>query len=538
MELRLLRSQSPDFDTLSFLSGPSEMARRIREFDWTDHPLGAPADWPSSLRLALGIALNSSFPTCIYWGSELRLLYNDAWSTIPGPRHPACLGEPAAEVWSDIWHIIQPQFEQVIRSGTGLFLENQFLPMRRYGVEEETYWTYNFTAMRLENGSIGGVFNSGSETTESVLQQTNTQFLLELSDVFRNLRDAESVRSRPLQMLGMHLGADRVGLREDKVWNGTEVSDLPVTELWVAPGVADGSGKLRDTSLPPEIWKALLDGHVVRLDGSDPKRGDLEPSVLTLLGCASALAVPWARAGKTAAILFVHSLKPRHWTDLDVQTVEAVLDRMMSWLEKARTAERERAMSHEIDHRARNLLAIVQSIVRMAKPDDPMEMQKKILGRIMALSKTHSLLANRHWDQLTVREILVQELGPFTDQEDTETRVAGPSVTLTADESQVLSMAFHELTTNAAKYGALSCPGGVLDVHWDLTPEGLLRLEWVETFGQRKDSGPTAQSGFGTRLLTLVVERQLGGKLSKELDAQRLRALIEVPLQASVAVEA
>ena len=68
------------------------------------------------MRSAVGICLRSAFPTAIYWGSELRLIYNDAWSHIPGPRHPAALGQPAQEVWSDIWHIIEPQFAQVIET--------------------------------------------------------------------------------------------------------------------------------------------------------------------------------------------------------------------------------------------------------------------------------------------------------------------------------------------------------------------------------------------------------------------------------------
>ncbi|MFD2856037.1 hypothetical protein ACFSZS_16495 [Seohaeicola zhoushanensis] len=209
----MLRRQSPNFDKTSFLGGPSEMAARIRAFDWTDHPLGPPDSWPEALRAALGIALNSAFPTCIYWGSELRLLYNDSWSAIPGPRHPGCLGEPAAEVWSDIWHIIEPQFLQAITTGQGVFLQDQMLPMRRFGVEEETYWTYNFTPILLDDGSIGGIFNSGHETTRQVLQQRSTQLLLELSDVFRTVPRVEEVRAQALDLLGRHLAADRVGLR-------------------------------------------------------------------------------------------------------------------------------------------------------------------------------------------------------------------------------------------------------------------------------------------------------------------------------------
>ncbi|MBU2532144.1 MAG: PAS domain-containing protein, partial [Alphaproteobacteria bacterium] len=137
------------------------MARLIRERDWSDHPLGLPETWPQSLRSALSICLHSAFPTAIYWGSNLHLLYNDAWSAIPGPRHPNCLGAPAHEVWSDIWHIIAPQFIGLVDTGEGIFVEDQLLPMQRYGLPEETYWNYSFTPIRGEDGSVVGVFNTG-----------------------------------------------------------------------------------------------------------------------------------------------------------------------------------------------------------------------------------------------------------------------------------------------------------------------------------------------------------------------------------------
>lgn len=73
----------------TFPAGGGEMGERIRAFDWAGHPLGPPEHWPAALHVALGICLNSSFPTAIYWGRDLWLLYNDAWSEVPRERHPA-----------------------------------------------------------------------------------------------------------------------------------------------------------------------------------------------------------------------------------------------------------------------------------------------------------------------------------------------------------------------------------------------------------------------------------------------------------------
>lgn len=105
---------------LKFLEGGGAMGERIRAFDWASHPLGPPERWPEALRMALNLCLYSSFPAAIYWGPQLHVLYNDAWSVIPAEKHPWILGQPARIGWADIWPIIGPQFRQVADSGKGL----------------------------------------------------------------------------------------------------------------------------------------------------------------------------------------------------------------------------------------------------------------------------------------------------------------------------------------------------------------------------------------------------------------------------------
>lgn len=150
------------------LSG-GEMADRIRDFDWSSHPFGSRDQWHPALSTALGICLNSNFPTAIYWGPELRLLYNDAWLSIPAERHPWALGRPAREVWEDIWAVVGPQLESVVASATGFSVYDALLPMRRDGEARETYWNYSFTPILGEDGKVLGVFNQGNETTASAL---------------------------------------------------------------------------------------------------------------------------------------------------------------------------------------------------------------------------------------------------------------------------------------------------------------------------------------------------------------------------------
>ena len=172
---------------LSFLQDGGELGALIRGFDWASTPLGPPTSWPQSLRSALSICLTSSFPTAIYWGPELRLLYNDAWAPIPAERHPWALGMPGREVWSDIWEVVGPQLEEVLRTGRGFSTYDQMLPMKRGGRIHETYWNYSFTPVRGERGQVVGIFNQGNETTGSVLRHRRDRFLLDLSDKLRAL---------------------------------------------------------------------------------------------------------------------------------------------------------------------------------------------------------------------------------------------------------------------------------------------------------------------------------------------------------------
>ena len=141
------------------------MGERIRAFDWANHPLGSPEKWPDALHMALRLCLNSTFPSAIYWGRDLHLLYNDAWAPIPAERHPGALGKRGADVWPDIWSVVGPQFEGVLDTGQGFAAYDQMLPMERGGRTTETFWNYSITPIVDETGAVAGIFNQGNETT-------------------------------------------------------------------------------------------------------------------------------------------------------------------------------------------------------------------------------------------------------------------------------------------------------------------------------------------------------------------------------------
>lgn len=159
------------FSALNFLDTGGEMGRLIRDHDWSGNPVGMPREWPQPLRFALNICMGSSFPTAIYWGPELRLFYNDAWAHIPAERHPWALGQRGEDVFPEIWDVVGPQFEQVMRTGEGFAAYDQRLDMFRDGRTQETYWNYSITPIRDEYGAVVGILNQGNETTRAVMAE-------------------------------------------------------------------------------------------------------------------------------------------------------------------------------------------------------------------------------------------------------------------------------------------------------------------------------------------------------------------------------
>jgi two-component sensor histidine kinase/CheY-like chemotaxis protein len=523
----MLRRQNTPLDPMSFLSGAGEMAKRIREHDWTGHPFGAPPNWPQSLRSALSICLHSSFPTAIYWGSELRLLYNDAWAPIPGPRHPAALGAPAQEVWADIWHVIEPQFSSLIETGEGIFVEDQMLPMRRFGAVEETYWSYSFTAIRGEDGAIAGVFNSGHETTRNVLSRREMSFLLELNEAFRSTDEVKESRRIAIRMLGEHIGADRVGFRQIVPSSG----DLAVVDEWTAAGVSPIGAGVPISLLGEWAYEQLKAGHALRINDVAAEANLAESRlVFAELGVGAAAAVPWMVRGRVVAIIFMHSREPRIWTDYNISTAEEALERTLGWMEREQTAERERTMMREIDHRARNALAVVQSVVRLTHAGDVSSFREKIGDRINALARTHDLLSSERWQPIELKALVKDELAAYIDSARVST--TGPHLELRPEQAQTIALLLHELATNAAKYGALSRPGGTLEICWSAPTQGMLEIDWTEQLQETTIAiGVPERSGFGSMLLRRVVEDQLGGTLMRTFEPRGLRCRLAIPLE-------
>jgi PAS domain S-box-containing protein len=194
--------------------------------------------------------------------------------------------------------------------------------------------------------------------------------------------------------------------------------------------------------------------------------------------------------------------------------------------ERKRAEERQILLAEEVDHRARNVVAVVQSIMRLTRADTIDEYIGALDGRIGALSNAHRLLAGSRWEGADLTRLVEEEFAPYRASGNERVLTRGPIVLLPPATAQTIALALHELATNAAKYGALSTGSGRVELTWRNEP-GKIEVVWAESGGP-EISAPTRQ-GYGSRAIIAGIERQLGGVVNFDWQPGGLRCTLSVP---------
>jgi PAS domain S-box-containing protein len=200
---------------------------------------------------------------------------------------------------------------------------------------------------------------------------------------------------------------------------------------------------------------------------------------------------------------------------------------------RKRAEEQLRTLSHEVDHRARNLMAIVQATVHMSNAPTSHELKAAIEGRIRALAKAHTLLSKTRWKGADLTSLVREELSPYDADGASRISLAGPELRLEPGHAQSIAMVVHELATNAVKYGALSVPAGRIRVDWSYPNNGRLLLRWTEFDGPSVK--PPQRQGFGGRVIDQLVRNKLKGEARFDWRAEGLACEIVLPGRAIVA---
>jgi PAS domain S-box-containing protein len=211
--------------------------------------------------------------------------------------------------------------------------------------------------------------------------------------------------------------------------------------------------------------------------------------------------------------------------------------------ERKEAEQRQDLLAREVDHRARNALAVVQSIVRLTRASTVENYVAAVEGRIKALARAHALLSDSRWHGADLGELVAEELAPYrldkadhADQADHADKadkvdIGGPSVSLLPHLAQGLALALHELATNAAKHGALSSMAGKVSVKWQSRPD-LLVLQWGESGGP--PIAPPPARSFGLNVIRASIENQLGGKATFDWDPQGMQCTLSIPQRETI----
>jgi PAS domain S-box-containing protein len=194
--------------------------------------------------------------------------------------------------------------------------------------------------------------------------------------------------------------------------------------------------------------------------------------------------------------------------------------------ERKRAEERQNLLAREVDHRAKNALALAQSIVRLTQGDNVKSYVRAVEGRISALARVHTILSLSNWQGAELGKLVDEELAPYAVSD--QISFSGSDIQLQPATAQTLALALHELVTNSAKYGALSTLSGRLSIKWENRGD-TLQVLWEERDGPPVEK-PVSR-GFGTRSVIASIESQLGGQAEFDWRAEGLICRLSVPLQ-------
>jgi two-component sensor histidine kinase len=194
--------------------------------------------------------------------------------------------------------------------------------------------------------------------------------------------------------------------------------------------------------------------------------------------------------------------------------------------DRKRAEERQVLLAREVDHRAKNTLAVVLSVLRLTRAPTTEDFITTVEGRVHALAATHNLLSSTRWEGADLCKIVEEEMAPYHTIHRERVVTTGPAVVLLPATAQAVALALHELATNAAKYGALSTETGTLHVVWQTERDALV-LDWTETGGPA--TAEPARLGFGLTIVRSSIEAQFRGGVVYEWRPEGLHCRLSIP---------
>lgn len=355
-------------------------------------------------------------------------------------------------------------------------------------------------------------------------------YLLALSDALRPLKDAAAIQEEATRLLRAKLGAG---------WCYYAEFESTGTVVTAVRGCArPGSVTLveRGSRLPSEQVRDLRAGHTIVVSdifGAETLHGPTINYYITA-GARAVLAVPLVKEGVLIAALIAADTMVRPWTETALNLIGETAERTWAAVERARAEAHQSVLLAELQHRVRNIMALIRSVtIRTGQRARTVaEFSELLSGRLLTLSRVQTLLTRAADSWVSIADIVRDEVSGHEEQY----QISGPETRISPKATEVLTLVVHELVTNAIKHGALSGATGRVEVRWAMFERNgaaWLGLDWIESGGPHLASHEVRarHRGFGSELIEELIPYELGGHGELTLSPAGARCRLELPLQ-------
>lgn len=443
---------------------------------------------------------------------------NPAWSMLVGVPADQVVGQSARSLFgaaADAWI---DDFAGAVETNQPFAFTRQFSPNGRW---------YEGRAFKLDGDRFGVIF---LEVTARVEAEARRTALLTLGDNLCDLTTTAEMTQAAAEIVGRTLGAARAGFGRIE----GDVEAITIEPDWTVAGQVSIAGRhvFEDYG---DIRAHLRRGEALVINdvATDP-RTQTDPAAMQAIGISALVNMPVREKGRTVAVFFAHDVNARTWTAEELAFLRNVADRVEMGVARVRAEELQGVLNHELAHRLKNTLAIVQSIasstLRNVTEREPVEAFER---RVLALSRAHDVLMQKSWTAARMRAVMESVLAMQADLD--RFALDGPDMDISPQAALSLSLLLHELATNALKYGALSAGTGKVRIAWR-TEEGqapALVMDWSESGGPPV-TPPSNRGGFGSKLIRMGLLGTRHAALSYEpvgLKAEFRAPLAEMQVQ-------
>ncbi|WP_019999018.1 HWE histidine kinase domain-containing protein [Aureimonas ureilytica] len=361
----------------------------------------------------------------------------------------------------------------------------------------DRYLDFVYQPVQDADGAVVGIFVEGSDVTERVHQARRLAALSNLSDLLRDLFDADAIVHASAKCLAETLGATRTGFGTVRLDDETIV----VPPDWHRSDVASVAGQHSFRTFGSYIEELKRGETVVIQDVATDARTAAEAKAFEAIQARSLVNLPIMERGRLSLLVFVHQHTKYAWDEDELLFIGQVGDRAHAALARLRAEQQQQLVNQEISHRLKNTLAMVQAIASQTlRQVTERDAVKALTQRIGALSQAHEVLLHQNWTEARIRDVTQAVLSTF--EAGQRFMVEGPDVLLGPRATLSYSLLLHEMGTNAMKYGALSVPDGRVEIVWQVIGQGvdaILDMTWHEVGGPPA-TAPVGR-GFGSRLI-------------------------------------